>query len=91
MTVNRFVIQKGLDRDVVLYWYQSHGRVVASEYTSKMYMVYDALRLNRTDGALVRVITPILDNDSADGQAAAGRATAFVQAAFPRLGELLPS
>src|SRR5258706_1253138 len=59
ITVNQFVIQKGLDRLMVLYWYQSHGRVVASEYTSKIFMVYDAMRLNRTDGALVRVITPI--------------------------------
>ncbi len=91
LVVNRFVIQKGLDRQLVLYWYQSHGRVVASEYTSKVYMVYDAIRLNRTDAALVRVITPIADGDSVEGDGAAERAATFVQAMFPTLSGLLPS
>jgi EpsI family protein len=91
ITVNQFVIQKGLDRMMVLYWYQSHGRVIASEYTSKMYMVYDAMRLNRTDGALVRVITPITGTSAADEDAAAQRAAAFVQSLFPSLGGVLPS
>jgi EpsI family protein len=91
ITVNQFVIQKGLDRMMVLYWYQSHGRVIASEYTSKMYMVYDAMRLNRTDGALVRVITPITGTNVADEDAAAQRAAAFVQSLFPSLSGVLPS
>jgi EpsI family protein len=91
ITVNQFVIQKGLDRMMVLYWYQSHGRVIASEYTSKMYMVYDAMRLNRTDGALVRVITPITGTSAADEDAAAQRAAAFVQNLFPSLSGVLPS
>src|SRR5258705_135256 len=58
ITVNRYVIEKGLDRQVVLYWYQSHGHVIANEYRSKVFMVLDAVRLNRTDAALVRVVTP---------------------------------
>ena len=91
ITVNQFVIQKGLDRMMVLYWYQSHGRVIASEYTSKMYMVYDAIRLNRTDGALVRVITPITGTSETDEDAAAQRAAAFVQSLFPSLSGVLPS
>jgi EpsI family protein len=89
VTVNQFVIQKGLSRQLVLYWYQSHGRVIASEYTSKLYMVYDAMRLNRTDGAMVRVITPI--RDRGEEAAAAGLANAFVQQMFPSLSRLLPS
>jgi EpsI family protein len=91
ITVNQFVIQKGMDRMMVLYWYQSHGRVIASEYTSKMYMVYDAIRLNRTDGALVRVITPITGTSETDEDAAAQRAAAFVQSLFPSLSGVLPS
>ena len=47
--MNRYVIQKGVDRQLVLYWYQSHGRVVANEYWSKFYLIRDAVRLNRTD------------------------------------------
>jgi EpsI family protein len=91
LRVNEFVIQKGLDRQLVLYWYQSHGRIIASEYTSKMYMVYDALRLNRTDAAMVRVITPIPDDAAAARGAASARARAFVQAIFPSLTRSLPS
>jgi len=89
--VNRFIVQKGLDRDLVLYWYQSHGRIVASEYASKFYMVYDAIRLNRSDAALVRVITPIVDGDAADGSQAAQHAVHFVQSVFPSLSRLIPS
>lgn len=91
ITVNEFVIEKGLDRQVVLYWYQSHGRVVASEYTSKLYMIGDAMRLNRTDGAMVRVITPIAGPDRTAEIAAKARAQQFVQGLFPALSRVLPS
>jgi len=88
IVVNRYLIQKGLDKQVVLYWYQSHGRVVANEYRSKVLMVYDAVRLNRTDAALVRVISPSI---GAGGEAAAtGNAVAFVQTIFPMLSDYLP-
>src|SRR5437764_9538068 len=63
--VNRYVIGKGLDRMLVIYWYQAHGRVVASEYWAKFYLVEDAIRMNRSDGALVRLMTPIGQNESA--------------------------
>ena len=43
--VNLYVIRKDLEQQIVLYWYQSHGRVVASEYWGKFYMVYDAIAL----------------------------------------------
>jgi len=64
MVVNRDTIQKGLDTRVVLYWYQSHGRTIASEYWTKIYLVLDGLRLHRTDGAIVRVITPIRESEA---------------------------
>jgi EpsI family protein len=91
ITVNEFVIQKGLNRHMVQYWYQSHGRVVASEYTSKVYMVYDAIRLNRTDAAMIRVITPIPEDNAVQDAAASRRATEFVQQMFPALTRVLPS
>jgi len=90
ITVNRLLIQKGIDRQVVLYWYQAHGRVVASEYWSKLFMVYDAVRLNRSDAALVRVISPVLASEN-DPSVAEGRVTEFVQQLFPRLNAHLPS
>jgi EpsI family protein len=91
ITINRFVIQKGLERQLVLYWYQSHGRVVASEYWGRIYTVTDAIRHNRTDAALVRVIVPIFGDSPADASAAQARAVGFVQALFPYLGRHLPT
>ena len=91
ITVNEFIIQKGLDRQLVQYWYQSHGRVVASEYTSKVLMVYDAMRLNRTDAAMVRVISPIAGEEAAQERAASRRVTEFVQRIFPALTQVLPA
>ena len=87
--VNRYVVQKGLDRQMVLYWYQSHGRVVASEYKSRLLLMADAIRLNRTDGSMVRVIAPI--RHDADGAEAEAMATRFVHALFPLLTGYLPS
>ncbi|HKV98476.1 MAG TPA: EpsI family protein [Vicinamibacterales bacterium] len=88
---NRLVFQKGLDRMVVLYWYQSHGRIVASEYWSKIYLVTDAVRLNRTDGAVVRLTIPI-DSRRPDGEQLAEReGVAFAQALVPRLDGFLPN
>lgn len=88
--VNRYVIRKGLDRQLVLYWYQAHDRVVASEYWGKFYMVTDAMRLNRTDGALVRVIVPVGPGDASE-QAAEATAVRFVKSLFPQLASFLPA
>jgi EpsI family protein len=53
--VNRYVVEKNGQRALVLYWYQAHGRIIASEYAGKLYLVWDALRYGRRDGGLVRV------------------------------------
>jgi EpsI family protein len=88
--VKRVLIRKGVDTQLVLYWYQSHGRVVASEYWGKVYSVVDAIRWNRTDAALIRVIAPV--SAESDGLAIAEReATDFVRAIFPLLTSHLPS
>ena len=50
----------------MLYWFQAHGRIVASEYWAKYYLVADSIRMNRSDGALVRLMTPMRDGESAD-------------------------
>lgn len=88
--INRILIQKGSDRQLVLYWYQSHGRVVASEYWGKIYTVLDAIRTNRTDAALVRVISPVAGMDEAAEKAAAQNAIDFVASLFPLLVDYLP-
>jgi EpsI family protein len=89
--INRYLIQKGLDTRVVLYWYESHGRVVASEYWSKFYLVLDSMRLNRTDAALVRVIVPVDNNQPAPDASAGDIAIDFASAIAPLLGHHLPS
>jgi EpsI family protein len=91
ITVNRYVIEKGLERQVVLYWYQSHGRAIANEYRSKIFMVYDAVRLNRSDAALVRVMSPALGGGESAETAADARTISFVKAMFPLLERFLPS
>ena len=84
--VNRFIIQKGMDRQAVLYWYQGRSRVVASELANKAWLMLDAARLRRTDGGLVRLITPVSSNP-ADAFAAL---TTFSSALFPHLSTRLP-
>jgi len=91
--VNRITIQKGAVRQVVLYWYQSQGRVIASEYSGKIYAVLDAMRTNRTDAALVRIISPVADNapSKAEAEEASEKeAIEFIQALFPMLADYLP-
>ena len=89
ISINRYMIQKGLDRQLVLYWYQAHGRVVASEYWGKFYLIADAFRLNRTDGALVRVIAPVAQGEQGEAEAEA-LAVRFVNGLFPLLPSYLP-
>src|SRR5437660_1345981 len=51
--VNRYVIENGGERALVLYWYQENGRIIASEYWGKFYLVWDAMKTRRRDGAIV--------------------------------------
>ena len=86
--VGEYIISNGENRQFVIYWYEEHGRSVANEYTAKIYMVTDALRLNRTDGGLVRVITSI---DPKEGTyVAKARAEAFVAKLAPLLPRFIP-
>ncbi len=88
IVVNDYVIAQGLNKEQVFYWYQGRGRVIASEYWGKFWMIDDAITRNRTDGALVRVITPISGNDSAQAHA---RLVKFTQQLFPLLGRYIPN
>lgn len=87
IVVNEYVIQQGLDKELVFYWYQGRGRVIASEYSGKFWMVADAISRNRTDGALVRLITPMNDGESK----ARARLDDFAQQVFPPLDNLIPN
>ena len=87
IVVNRYIVANGNARSLVLYWYQSRDRVVASEYEAKFWVMVDAIRLNRTDTALVRVVVP-LDNDE---EAQTREAVDFVKSFFKPLHQYLPA
>jgi len=86
--VNRYVVAKGEQKSLSLYWYQSRGRVVASEYKAKFWTVADAIRYNRSDTALVRVIVPVQGTDEAGAERVA---IEFVQSLFLPLRQYLAS
>ncbi len=78
---SRYIISKGDARQLVLYWYWAHDRGVASEYWAKFYLVADSMRMNRSDGALVRITTPMYPGESTD---------AAQQRIFPFSGKVVP-
>jgi EpsI family protein len=86
--VGEYVISNNGDRQFVVYWYQSHGRSIANEYAAKLYMILDAIRMNRTDGAIVRVITPMLPSESESS--ARERVVRFTAQMAPSLPRFIP-
>jgi EpsI family protein len=56
---NRYIVQNGDDKQLLVYWYQGRGRKVQSEYWGKIYTVIDSIRRRRSDGAMVRVLMPV--------------------------------
>jgi len=85
--INRYVVSKGEEKAVVLYWYQSRDRVVANEFKAAKFVAWDALRYNRTDTALVRVVVPVIRSDEDSVRVA----RAFIVSFFSPLAQFLPS
>ena len=83
---NKYVIQNGEYKSLMVYWYQGRGRNVASEYWGKVYTVVDSVRLRRSDGAMVRVTVPIGDSEAAAEKAA----VEFASSASTVLPEFVP-
>jgi EpsI family protein len=84
--VNKFIMGKGLDRQLFLFWYHGRGRIYASEYWNKIYRVWDGLTKKRTDGALVRVNNFIVEN----AESALKTQSDFIQLFLPLLKEYIP-
>ncbi len=85
---NRYVISRAGARKLVLYWYWAHDRGVASEYWAKFYLVKDAIQMNRSDGALVRITTDMFPGESA--AAAQERVLPFASHVVPLLDQYIP-
>ncbi len=67
---NRYIIQNGIYNEVMIYWYQGRGRFEASEYTDKVNTVLDSIFQSRSDGAMVRVMTSVGEDEKAGVEAA---------------------
>jgi EpsI family protein len=86
--VNRYIVARGDNASVVLYWYQAHKRVIASEYSAKIWAVLDSIRYHRSDTALVRVVVPVWSGNDAQATEAG---LDFVKVMYPVLQAYLPS
>ena len=85
--VSQMMIRNGDQYQIVLYWYQNRGRIIASEYWEKIYLVLDALRIKRRDGTFVRIMATVQGNDFA---AASDDATEFSEQVMNYLESYLP-
>jgi exosortase D (VPLPA-CTERM-specific) len=86
--LNRAVIQKGLDKQLVYYWFEQRGRRMTNDFSAKMTVLYDGFTMGRSDGAIVRFTTPIGQNESED--AAAARIEEMMREVLPRLPRFIP-
>jgi EpsI family protein len=87
ITVNRYIVAKGSERMLVLYWYQSHGRVTASEYSAKILLVADSIRTNRSDGGLVRIMSSYQEGQEANAES---QVLELARRILPRLSAYIP-
>jgi len=86
--VNRAVIQRGLSEQLVYYWFEQRGKRMTNDFKAKMSVVYDSLTIDRTDGAIVRYITPILKTEP-EG-AADERLQRMMRETLPKLPRFVP-
>lgn len=85
--VIKLILEKGISKQVALYWFQSRGRFISSEYWQKIYLVWDAIFKNRTDGSFVRLIAPVQNGDV---KSTTEYLKLFAENMIPILGEYLP-
>lgn len=88
ISVNRTVIQKGEEKQLVYYWFQQRGRVITNEYLVKWFLFWDAMTRNRSDGALVRLTAYV--KPGGDLEAADKQLVEFTQAVAPKLPAFIP-
>lgn len=86
--MNRVVIQKGNQKELVFYWFQQRGRLMTNEYLVKFYLFWDALTRNRTDGALVRLVAAVTSQE--DEAAAERQLVSFTGVVRPLLTKYIP-
>lgn len=85
--VTRFVIAKGEAKQLVYYWFRQRGRDLSNEYSMKFALLYDAIEINRTDGALVRFSAMVNKSESDTDQMLAD----FIKSTYPVLPKFIPN
>lgn len=88
ISANQYILRQGGRRYMMLYWYQGRGRANASEYWDKLYTIADSISRGRSDGAMVRVMTPIYEIET--GQDASAAVKSFSQTIADSLTEYVP-
>ena len=83
----RLWLEKGPQKQIVLYWFQSRGRIISSEYMQKIWLVIDSITKRRTDGSFVRFIAPVEGSEAETIE----RMKGFIREVFPYLVEYIPS
>ena len=89
LRVNRVQIELGNRKQLVYYWFQQRGRIITNEYLVKWYLFMDSLTRQRTDGALVRLVTPLEIGEPMEK--ADRRLAEFASQAVPRLEQYVPN
>jgi EpsI family protein len=84
---NRYLVSRGQDQMLSIYWYQSHDRIIANDYLARFWLVVDAIRYHRSDTSIIRVMAKVYDGDI---DSATKTCVSFIQAMFPSLQKQLP-
>ncbi len=85
--ISEMLIRNGDNYQIVLYWYQNRGRIIASEYWEKIYLVLDALKIGRRDGTFVRIMFTVPDKNIVNASQKAGK---FAELVMQELESYLP-
>ena len=85
--VIKLLLAKGPEKQVVLYWFQSRGRIIASEYMQKIWLVIDSITKNRTDGSFVRLIAPVITTE----EGSLNILKEYAKAVYPALKAHIPN
>lgn len=85
--IARLLLNKDGQKQVVYYWFQSRGRIISSEYMQKIWLVLDSITKNRTDGSFVRLIAPVIKNETETEVLL----TQFADEVYPTLNQFIPN
>lgn len=87
ISIIKLILEKGAEKQIVLYWFHGRGRIINSEYKQKIYLVIDSITKNRTDESFVRLISPVIDKKDDETLAYMKQ---FIKDLLPVLDEYIP-